>query len=167
MAKQKRLRFLSGALACLTFLTGFGVTGYAAADGDAVSEEAADSAYEVGSLDKILTADSYTEYLAKHATAPAGKDGFAVDVTKYDKDSTTATDVKVLSEYEGEKDVIFLPSKGAVGWKIKVPSTGMYTVLAAYYAGTDGKKTSIERTVYIDGEIPYYESIYLSLPKTY
>lgn len=43
----------------------------------------------------------------------------------------------------------------------------MYTVLAAYYAGTDGKKTSIERTVYIDGEIPYYESIYLSLPKTY
>lgn len=97
MAKQKRLRFLSGALACLTFLTGFGVTGYAAADGDAVSEEAADSAYEVGSLDKILTADSYTEYLAKHATAPAGKDGFAVDVTKYDKDSTTATDVKVLS----------------------------------------------------------------------
>ncbi len=148
-------------------LPGF-AAGESAEDGTPAEDETSEgTGYEVGSLDKILNADKYTAFLEKHVMTPAGSAPIPVDVTDYDEESTTAEDVKVLPSYEGEQDVIFLPEKGAVGWKIEAPSTGMYTVDVVYYAGTDGKKTSIERTVYIDGEIPYYESIYLSLPKTY
>ena len=48
--------------------------------------------------------------------------------------------------------------------------SGYYNIYLRYFSiNEDGvsKKTSIERSIYIDGAIPFYESTYVSISKTY
>ena len=67
---------------------------------------------------------------------------------------------------------IYLPDHDAVGWSVHIPEgqEGFYTIVLEYYSIYEkgiSKKSSIERSVYIDGAIPYYEATYVSLSKTY
>lgn len=167
MAMPKRFRVLSALLAVLMLAGCLGFTALADEDGiDGGTSEASEDQHEVGTLEDILKAIGYTEYLTANASRPVGSETVAIDATAYDPDSTTATDVKTLDTLAGQSGVIYLPHKGAVGWKFTVPSDGMYTFRMKYYT-EDGKKTSVERTLYLDGAIPYYESIYLTMSKTY
>ena len=70
----------------------------------------------------------------------------------------------------GSEKAIYLPDHDAVGFKINVEKSGYYNIYLRYFSiNEDGvsKKTSIERSIYIDGAIPFYESTYVSISKTY
>ncbi len=74
-------------------------------------------------------------------------------------------------ELTGSSNAVYLPNHDAVGWTVEIPAgmEGYYTIVLRYYSILEAgsKKSSIERSVYIDGNIPYYEAAYVSLPKTY
>lgn len=167
MAKPNSFRFLAAILALLMLAGCFGITA-AAEEADLASDgsEKTEDEHEVGTLEDILKADGYSDYLISHSLDKAGEDSFVIDVTDYSKENTTAADVQTFGELNGEDNVILLPASGAVGWKFTVKTAGMYTFRLKYYT-EGGKKTSVERTMYLDDEIPYYESIYLTMQKTY
>ena len=90
---------------------------------------------------------------------------------------------KYVSVYEGSEipaeyaddqtnptGMIYLPDHDAVGFRIHVDKTGYYNINLRYFSVFEeeiSKKTSIERSVYIDGAIPYYEATYIGISKTY
>ena len=79
--------------------------------------------------------------------------------------------IAIIQTKDGKKG-IYLPNELTVGWRFEVPADGMYNIVFHYYAndGTTGevsKTTSIERSLYINGRVPFYEARFLSLTKVW
>ena len=96
------------------------------------------------------------------------------------KDQPDANDDQVLVAASKAEDfapntdttngLIYLPDHDAVGFTFTVAKTGYYNVSLRYFSVNEeyiSKKTSIERSIYIDGAIPYYEATYVGISKTY
>lgn len=52
------------------------------------------------------------------------------------------------------KQALLTKEEGYVEWEFDVPQDGLYTIQVDYFP-TSGKSSSIIRTVYIDGELPF------------
>lgn len=113
----------------------------------------------------------YKEYLERHKADKAEKD-IIIDAKDYDAANTTA-EVEVLKDYEGVSDALYMPASGITSWKIDVPSDAYYAIRITYFPVTEhnGKEvttyTTIERTLFIDGRIPFSEASYLYFPRTW
>ena len=64
-----------------------------------------------------------------------------------------------MQEKEGVK-CLYLPENGTVGWTVNVPETAKYNIILRYLpndgtTGESSKTTSIERSLYINGRVPY------------
>lgn len=172
MGKSKCTRFVSAMLAALTVLGSVGVVSFA--DGDQADAPVVNGA---GNLSDVISASTYETYSEKYKNDKVGSSVISLDVLNFDEKLTDAEGVEVYKKdesyenYKGGRDAIFLPAEGTVGWKLVIPegAAGKYTVRVVYYSETtkDSKKTSIERSLYIDGAIPFYEATYLSFTKTY
>lgn len=171
MSRSWSARLISFLLAIVTLLGTVGITSFA---DDASTDNTVGN---VGNLADVIDASTYETYMSKYGNEKVGTGTIKVDVLNYDKELTTAEGVKVFKEGEGDDDynggkaAIYLPSDGAVGWKFTVPEgqEGLYCINILYYAETTeaSKQTSIERSLYIDKVIPFYEVTYLSFTKTY
>ncbi len=126
-------------------------------------------------LEKILDANSYQFYSKKYADVPLATESITVPAVDYDPDATTAQ-TKVLTDFDGQEgDSLLMGSSGNVTWKFYVEKTGMYSMRLNYYpydsASNDaadpfrGTSTTIERILYIDGEIPFSDARYLYFPR--
>lgn len=171
MSRSWSTRLISFLLALVTLLGTVGITSFA-------DDASADTTVgDVGNLADVIKASTYETYMSKYGNEKTGANKIAVNVLDYSKELTTAKDVVVYEEgvkydgYNGGKAAIYLPTEGAVGWKFTVPEGqgGLYCINILYYAETtnDSKQTSIERSLYIDQTIPFYEATYLSFTKTY
>ena len=113
----------------------------------------------------------YKEYLERHKADKAEKD-IVISAKDYDAANTTA-DVEVLKDYEGVSDALYMPASGITSWKIDVPSDAYYAIRITYFPVTEhnGKEvttyTTIERTLFIDGRIPFSEASYLYFPRNW
>ena len=171
MGKSKCTRFVSAMLAALTVLSSVSIVSFA----DETDKEPVVGG--AGNLADVIGASTYETYSEKYKGEKVGSSVISLDVLKYDEALTDAKGVEVYSKdgtyenYKGGRDAIYLPANGTVGWKIVIPEggAGKYTVRVVYYSETssESKKTSIERSLYIDGEIPFYEATYLAFTKTY
>ncbi|MBQ9467586.1 MAG: extracellular solute-binding protein [Clostridia bacterium] len=88
-------------------------------------------------------------------------------VDTYDAASIPAEYADTAAKPEG---MIYLPDHDAVGFRFHVDKTGYYTINLRYFSVYEeeiSKKTSIERSIYIDGAIPFYEATYVGISKTY
>jgi hypothetical protein len=56
--------------------------------------------------------------------------------------------------YEGISNVLLTAESGMVTWEVDVPSSGYYNLFLNYFP-YEGKSSSVERAVYINGEIPF------------
>ena len=115
--------------------------------------------------ENILVSTTYNDYYtqllkagAKDATKTA-----SVDVMAYLPDQTTA-EVKTMTE--GGKTGLWTGDNGMVAFKVNVPQTGFYNLQLTYYP-VEGKGSSIERMLYIDGVIPFKEARYLSFSRVF
>ncbi len=109
---------------------------------------------------------SYEEYVNKHEGAVRGTSTVVVAATDYLADETTA-EVSVVSDYEGKSGKsLLVEDSGKVTWSVKVPKAGLYTITISYCSVTD-KTNSIERVLYINGEVPFSEARYLLMKKTW
>ena len=80
---------------------------------------------------------------------------------------------QVLAELDGKTNVLYLPSEGGATWTVTVPETGLYAIDLSFYAISElnGEKVSkaadIERTLRINGEVPFTEVRNLLMTKTW
>lgn len=172
MGKSKCTRFVSALLAALTVLGSVSIVSFA--DDDTTTGSSVSGA---GNLSDVIGAATYEQYSEKYKNDKVGSSVISLDVLNYDKGLTDAEGVEIYSKdgtysnYKGGRDAIYLPATGTVGWKLTIPegAEGKYTIRVVYYSETSdqSKKTSIERSLYIDGQIPFYEATYLSFTKTY
>ena len=69
-----------------------------------------------------------------------------------------------LGEYADRDGVILSPASGTLTWEVTIPATGRYAMEIVYYPLGENS-TSIERTFYINGKVPFDQARYLTLSK--
>ncbi|MBQ7355490.1 MAG: extracellular solute-binding protein [Clostridia bacterium] len=167
MIQTKATRFLAGALAALMLVVPGGLS--ASADSEESGSGTTDS-WETPSLADLLNTITYEEYLAKNQHTAAGKETITLSGAEILNYNTSLTNAKGVTAVKvNDKDALYLPSEGAVGWTLNNVPAGKYMLKVIYSAvdNEDSKTTSIERTLYINQSVPFYEARFLTLSKSW
>ncbi len=129
---------------------------------------------------KVSSDFGYTEYLAKYAEAakPAtkiilsGKDAVEFDSeTGNVKESLPLVKVASANEPDNLKEGAVFYDEGICGWKVNVEQSGFYNITLSYFAYSEltyvkngetvnakSKSSTVQRKLYIDGAVPFYEA---------
>ena len=110
-------------------------------------------AYDDSTLNELSYFDisDYYEYIDNHDKVyPSGYD-IVVNACDF---SDSSGDNTVMGTYAGENNVLLTNENSKVTWNVDISEAGFYNLLIDYYP-YEGKSTSIQRAVYINGEIPY------------
>jgi ABC-type glycerol-3-phosphate transport system substrate-binding protein len=111
----------------------------------------------------ILT---YREYRGLHPTYRPESTVVieASEYSRYEDDGFTVEPEK-YTDFEGKPGVSVLTTETAIiEFNFTVPETGLYEVLFEYYP-VEGKSSSIQRSIFIDGALPYREMALVELPR--
>ncbi len=104
--------------------------------------------------------NTYVKYQLGHENATLAKTGVDVDLLSY----TDAVDVEVYKDYFGEASVLSTGANSTVTWKVNVPETGLYNVYLEYIP-EESRGVAIERSFYINGEVPFEDASNISFPR--
>ncbi len=119
--------------------------------------KAAGEAFELqGSYDD----ERYVSYISKYTDAD-----FNGSVIEVDIDTLTADSIAEVSTLE-DRTAVTTDEESVATWKVKVDKAGLYAILVDYYT-IEGYGSSIERNIYIDGELPFEESEGVSFSRIY
>lgn len=128
-------------------------------------ESLAKTDYSMDDYDDIVSTYSiddsipgYTEYVAQFAqnypseTVTIGAEA----VVRYDE-ADAETDPVIYTDYEGmQGDSVYTGEDALVEFEVEVLNEGFYNLSLVYYP-LAGKNSDIERSIFIDGELPYRE----------
>lgn len=172
MEKSKFTRLLAFVLAfCMTIC---GATALFATDISVVSASDENSNSFAEALEQ-LGDDTWKNYSARYADAHRySGDPIVVKATNYTSfkypagmsDADAALPFEKLSELDGKTDVLQTPDIGTVEYKVNVPESGLYSIEWDYYP-IKSKASSIERTLRINGEVPFTEVRNLLMTKVW
>ncbi len=110
----------------------------------------------------VHNADSYSAYTEAHKDAPHPDREITLAGGEYKEASEG---FEVLNSYEGRTGKSLLTrEEGSVTYEINVPESGFYGIRLTYYP-VKGKNNTIERKVYINGEIPFDGSQYVEFTR--
>lgn len=99
-----------------------------------------------------------TEYSDKTITVGAK------DCVRYEEDAQAAT-MTIYSDYEGKKgDSILTAENSLIEFEITVEESGWYQMSLTYYP-VEGKNSDIERSIFLDGDLPYKELSIVTFPR--
>ena len=155
MKKTKLTRLIAVLLSLIMLGSAFSVAAFA--------DETSDSStigYDIDDVRDLLNSETYASYAERNADVERAKDTIVINGVDYNKEMTDAA-VKV------EDGALFTPGAGSVAWDVEIPETAKYAVKIDYNYPADGKSTSIERRLRIDGEYPFKGARYLSLTKVW
>ncbi|NCU25352.1 ABC transporter substrate-binding protein, partial [Candidatus Nomurabacteria bacterium] len=110
----------------------------------------------------LLRGVSYIDYLKEHSDKPAGTKEEVIDASSY-----AFSDMAIIKEtdYESMEGIsILTPDSGTVKWEFQLEDHGMYQISILYYP-YEGSGSSIERSLYINDEIPFNEARYITLSR--
>ena len=170
-------KLLAAVLSVLFLMSGVTALPVFATDADAVTdaeEEIADLSTDITFYENLFGGSAgtpYSDYRSSN-TAAVPDENIVIDATQYDAANTTAA-VEILTDFEGADTALYMPSSGITSWKINVPEDGSYAIRITYYPITEYKGenvstyTTIERTLYIDGHIPFSEARYFYFPRSW
>ncbi len=105
------------------------------------------------------TVPGYKEYLAAHADASYPDAAIEVDAADYTAymEGDVEKEPEVYSDYEGMSGDSILTSESAyIEFEVEVTEPGFYKVELLYYP-VEGKNSEIQRSFFVDGELPYGE----------
>ncbi|MBR5001385.1 MAG: extracellular solute-binding protein, partial [Firmicutes bacterium] len=124
----------------------------------------AEDASGLKEISEALSSINYAEYKDQHADASRGTSTVSVKAVDYIAEETDAS-VKVESNYMGKSgQSLIIEDDGQVSWKVDIPKTGLYAIKIDYCSVSE-KTNSIERTLYINGKVPFSEARYLMMKK--
>ncbi len=106
-------------------------------------------------LDVIQDVCGYEEYLAEHEGAAHPDTEIVVKGTDY---------LEASEGFYKENDGLCTLEDGSVTYEVDVPLAGFYSICLDYYP-VEGKNSSIERELYINGEIPFENAQYLKFSR--
>ncbi len=115
---------------------------------------------EVFELQGSYDDERYASYISKYTDGD-----FNGSVIEVDIDALTADSVAEVATVE-DRVAVTTDEESVATWKIKVDKAGLYAILVDYYT-VEGYGSSIERNVYIDGELPFEESEGISFSRIY
>lgn len=132
-------------------------------DADATATTSTDDS-GLKEISDALSSINYAEYQALHEGVSRGTSTVTVKAVDYLEEETDA-EISVESNYMGKSgQSLIIQDDGQVSWKIDVPKTGLYAIKIDYCSVSD-KTNSIERTLYINGKVPFSEARYLLMKK--
>ena len=112
---------------------------------------------------------SYKEYIKEYEAVerpdtiieiPAG------DYVRYE-DSDVAATPEVYKDYEGMAgDSVLTSEDSLIEFEVNVPKTGLYNVSVVYYP-VPGKNSDIERSLFVDGKLPFAEMSLLTFTRVW
>ncbi len=112
---------------------------------------------------------SYSYYLNTYKNVTKKVPTITIDATvgyeAVDRDGNVKESV-VVNEYDGKNGLYIDGDHGSVTWKFTVEKKGMYQ-LKVDYRTVEGKSSSIERKLYIDGEVPFDEASSLAISRVW
>lgn len=160
MNKHKQTRFIAVLLVLVMLVTGLPITSSAAS----AKSSTAGFKRTLEEVREIIATVTYAEYKKLYAEVPSGTKEASVKGTSYVKGADTTATVK-SETYDGVQ-ALYCGEEGKVTWSITAPSEGMYEIEIDYYP-VEGKATSIERALYIDGKIPFSRARSLTMTKVW
>ena len=164
MKKTKFHRLLALVLA-VSFLVGGALTVSAATPGMMGST----TNKTLAEIKEQLNAISYEDYKTKYADVPRATDSILIIGTEesaFEK-GATGEEAKDQTLADGSTG-LYTPTTGMASWKVNIPFTAKYSVVIEYWPvdrDEGAKPASIERVLRINGEIPFAEARFLTLPK--
>ena len=163
MKKTKFHRLIALALA-FVFLMGSALTISAAVDGE--GDSTTDKTLE--KIKEHLNVATYEAYMGNHTEVERATTAVVIPGTEYAKFEKGATgeDVKVVTTADGVT-ALYTPDAGEVTWKVPagaITKATKYSIVVEYWPDA-AKSSSIERSLRINGKIPFAEARYLNLPK--
>ncbi|WP_041644521.1 extracellular solute-binding protein [Mahella australiensis] len=116
-------------------------------------------------FDLMERSNSYAAYSEKYKTQRQPDVNIVIPATEY----SLAYDaqLRTLRDFEGASmPVLQWNDTGFVEWNIDIPQTGIYNIAIKYFP-IEGKSSSIERELLIDGERPFNECRTLSFSRVW
>lgn len=130
----------------------------------AVKAETEEAATEFDPFSIIYDAMEYEEYLEFHKEAGYPEQEIVIEGGSF---LTAPEGTEILGAYEGYTgNAVLTPEEGDITWEVEVPESGFYNIEVTYYP-TKGKNNTIERALYINGEIPFQGAQYLEFSRVW
>jgi ABC-type glycerol-3-phosphate transport system substrate-binding protein len=109
--------------------------------------------------------DSYDRYLQRYQNADRPEEKIVVKGSSYS--DAEGMQPKLLSEVGDEQgSYLYTEDTGEIEWDVTIPEDGLYNMTLRYFT-TEGKVSSIERRLLIDGELPFAGAGSLLFPRTW
>ena len=105
---------------------------------------------------------SYAQYLSDHDGKSRPDRVITIPAAEYSR--ADGGEFRRLEAYKGHPGTSLLRGEGEVEWKVHVEEEGMYNLSLLYYP-VEGKSSSIERSIRIDGKLPFQEAGYLQFDR--
>lgn len=96
---------------------------------------------------------TYAQYLKAYQDADYPNNTIAVELS----DFSIGENVVFYPEYEGEENVLYTESDSTVEWEIDAQAAGYYNIFVEYMT-IESRGVSVERALYINGEIPFSDA---------
>ena len=98
----------------------------------------------------------YNDYLLAHTDSPKPDKTYIIEASDYIESSTTTTEI--LTDFEGNPGLsVQTEEYGMIEWDVIVSEAGLYNIAVEYFNIT-GRNSDIQRTLYINDELPYFEA---------
>ncbi len=111
----------------------------------------------------------YKEYMARHAGSAYPEQDIeipAADYVRYEE-YDAAVEPELLADFEGAEGTSVLTGEDSlIEFEVNVPEGGFYNLSVLYYP-VEGKNTNIERSVFVDGELPFEELSLVNFPRVW
>lgn len=101
----------------------------------------------------LETASEYADYVKSYGDAELIYDETVIEAADYK--SASMSGIEVLENYENMAGKsLYTAESGYVEWEVEVKKSGFYSMKLDYYP-IEGRSSSIQRGIYIDGELPF------------
>ncbi|WP_438431215.1 extracellular solute-binding protein [Gorillibacterium sp. sgz500922] len=109
------------------------------------------------------TETSYQDYLKQHSDAARPEREIVLEASETSK--VEGSDFKTMENYEGQAGTsLYTGETGTAEWTFQVEEAGLYNISALYYP-VEGKSSTIERSLLIDGTTPFEQAKYLQFDR--
>lgn len=125
-------------------------------------------------IKNILTSVVYRDYLDVYANVNDAEKELPIDLANY---LDNGTDTTATVEKKENGTVLYVGDDGKISWNVDVENDALYNIEIEYFTGdisvsdkdgkvvSEGKSSTIERMILIDGKVPYKESRSIVLEK--
>lgn len=106
--------------------------------------------------------DDYDIYISKYKDAPHPQDEITINAADFIDANPT---VEVLHDFNGSSGTsVKMGEEGYIEWKVNIKTAGLYNIKIQYYP-IEGRGSSIERELWINGQLPFFGAGHLTFSR--